>query len=334
MHTNRLAQLLYLTVFVLASFALIGCGGSLIARNPKSEIRQGEVFSVELEHHCMCKGEKCVCTRPPWPTGDEDSGEEGLAVALAPIAIDYALRFIAKEAKKEASRYEAVYSGAAADDWFFQDRYAYADTMLSEVVLKRTYYDPRTKCDKIAMLLRLKVVQAADKTHFRFEPTEFQLLDAAAKLRKGDDTVDLKIELAMDYFYLQGDAAEASTIKMPAIVLKNARLNTKWSGDKKQIPRSLKNISSHFFPVPLRTRREINEESFFGLGCYAIRAIITESDEFGEEVHQAAEYLEKDETKQGITEELLKLFTKITGSGALGTGTNGSNNAPGLGSDL
>lgn len=234
-----------------------------------------------------------------------------LAVALAPSVINFTTAKLEEIYTKESGKYVTGYSASRVGEDFYK-----SDTSLElsfEAMELTRYATEKGGREVVASVIRLRWVPNREHSLFALLPEKIVVHKAKAKMRTGDQHLDLSISVSLDgYWQVKNGEIKSKTLGEATMMLKNLRLGEQYSltGDDEQrwLEDSMGNKSNYnvqsgwLAPVPVSLSDQGNRLEH-ARGNYALTITVTETDEYGERVARFGRDLHD---ARGVLTELLE----------------------------
>lgn len=230
------------------------------------------------------------------PVKSQDQGLMGigpLAVALAPSVINFTTAKLEEIYTRESEKYVAGYSATRVGDDFYK-----SDTSLelsSEAMELKRYATGKVGGREVtASVLRLRWVPNREHSLFALLPEKIIVHKAKAKMRTGDEYLDLRISVTLDgYWQVKNGEIKSKTLGEATMLLTNLRLGEPYTltgdGEERWLEDSEGNKSNYnvqsgwLAPVPVSISDQGNRLEH-ARGNYALTITVTETDDYGERV--------------------------------------------------
>ena len=235
-----------------------------------------------------------------------------LAVALAPSVINFSTAKLEEIYTRESEKYVAGYSATRIGEDFYK-----SDTSLElsfeALELKRYAADKAGGREVPASAIRLRWVPNREHSLFALLPEKIEVHKAKAKMRTGDQYLDLSIRVVLDgYWQVKNGEIKSKTLGEATMVLTNLRLGEPYTltgdGEQHWLEDSTGNKSNYnvqtgwLAPVPVSISDQGNRLEH-ARGNYALTITVTETDDYGERVARFGHDLHD---ARGVLTELLE----------------------------
>lgn len=260
------------------AFILLGC-----VANKNSFHEEGEIVDIQLNQ-----------------APETALVGAGLTV-VAPILVDYGIRSVKKVLAKEADKYTATYGNQINDSHFYKDVSENAHSLNYESVTltrKAVVNGNQTAVSQVT----LKFSIDGSGTFLSLQPVAIKIDKSKAKLRQGDNSMDLVLQVQMISFWVDADqnyhGEETANVIMP---IYNIELGKAYGPKDKELSKN----SGWFLPVPLSHRAD---GQVFGNGTFSLLVTVTEVDDFGKRIGSISELVNTNE--DALKDWLLQLLEK------------------------
>lgn len=230
--------------------------------------------------------------------------------ALAPKVISFTTAKLKAYYSKESEKYVASYGTTYVGEDFYKDNgnheFSYGGYEITRHIRSGNQEVP-------ASSITLALMTNNEKTLMQFLPQKIQLQKAKAKLRTGDDTVDLSINVILNaWWQIKNGEIKSRELGDVTMVLTNIRLGDSYTlkGEPNNYylqnqhrEKSNYNVQSSWLaPVPISVSEQGNPLEH-ARGNYSLQITVTEIDDYGERVAQFGKDLHD---SRGIITELLE----------------------------
>ncbi|MFG0275310.1 MAG: hypothetical protein ACF8QF_09655 [Phycisphaerales bacterium] len=264
-----------------------GCASdfSLIRAHERSEQKAGERVAVIIGPETDRTGEVAI---------------GAVAAAAIPVLIDYGVKLVEKEIKREAARYTAQYSAFGVSDAFYKPSDAVdrgkslytgptPTVHFESVVVQREVMigEGDAARSETALRLQLDRIASSDGMFFRLAPSTIEIPYSKCKLRSGDDDVDIEVRLTIDAYWIdEKGAAQVKSFALAPVIVPGVPVGpaSEWT-ESEQVAVNAHLARTPTTWIPMIPRSVIDKDNDkYGLGTFVVRAEIKEFDDFGKRV--------------------------------------------------
>jgi hypothetical protein len=216
-----------------------------------------------------------------------------LAVSLAPEIIRFGTSRLKEVYSRESETYVAGYTASRVGEDFYV-----SDTSLefsfNALEVHRFATEKPSGKEVPAASIRLRWVTNKERTLFALQPERVQVHRAKAKLRPGDNDLDLSIRIKIDgYWQVKSGELKSKTLGDAVMVLKKISLGETYllngNGEQSWLEDTNGNMGNYdvqtpwMAPVPVSVSNQGNRLEN-ARGNYNLAITITEADDYGERV--------------------------------------------------
>ena len=259
-------------------FIFLGC-----VANKDSYYQKGEIVDIQLNQ-----------------APETVMAGAGLAV-VAPILIDYGISSVKKILSKEADKYTATYGNQINDSHFYKNVSGDAHSLNYESVTLTRRAGANGNQTTVSQVT-LKFSTDGSGTFLVLQPVGIKIDNSKTKLRQGDNTLDLVLQVQIISFWVDADqqyhGEETANIIMP---IYNLELGKTYGPQDEELSKN----SGWFLPVPLSHRED---GKVFGNGTFSLLVTVTEVDDFGKRIGSISELMNSNEA--ALKDWLLQLLEK------------------------
>lgn len=289
-------------------FFLVGCS------NTSSYILDGESVVVEITRDKEFK-EPLIDIGKLYPKKDvvyAGSAGYGELAGVASYAVDFLVKETAKALKNESEKYTAQYAGFVSDDTFYS---SYSPSPVSCIENIGESKPVAVKGINITRFVEIKGVQkkafkavldfefTRNFDYFRIKPFKVGMAFSKAKCAGDSVDVDLKIEVHEIWKDKKELKTRNNLIASVDIPLRGLKYKPSIEEDTNLDNLNPNNfqVYSQFIPAIRRSYLGYvdndDDKKVYGLGNYVINVIVTETDEFGEQIKRVSTLLEDNREK-------------------------------------